>query len=415
MRNTIILFLLGLVFFSCEKRESLDLPRRPYYPPEDYSHEQLDIIWKTYIGNTSISSTEETSGDGIDPLLYNGNVLVSFQPYQNPDEKRIKETLKMFDPDGNLIWTWSDHLTLDYRGGFKHAFISGDMVVVTNGKATYCIDLISGNTLWRDYKEVHSWRMSFHENMIFNTVLYGPVVDYNSSALFFRSFRGEPWKKIISFQREGDYIPFIGPPSVSVEPNGDVLLYFINSRSTIGQNNNTYWDLYCYNMTQSNIEWMIEDFDPGVKYGSHQPLIHGDKVIFYGPQTVFCADKLSGNIIWEKPMAPIIPRLKFKIFENNIIGLGNEIFSLNTENGILNWRQYDGITYTNDFAIGNEEAYIWLGGDLYVTDLNTGDLLHHFDPPENSYPKTEVMAIDEDRAVMYISDSRNLFCVKKPE
>ena len=139
IRITIVSLALNLIVSSCNKEESFKsnsgLP--------DYSGtSNLDLVWKSYIDEKKVEAYN------INPILNsNGDILVS--NFADPSKR---EPMLLFDGiTGALKWKWNDYFR-DESGFWDKCHVAeNDVLVLCSHNATYALNLITGQTLWRHF------------------------------------------------------------------------------------------------------------------------------------------------------------------------------------------------------------------------------------------------------------------------
>jgi outer membrane protein assembly factor BamB len=137
-------------------------------------------------------------------------------------------------------------------------------------------------------------------------ITYGPG-DGAFSASWFRLsmvnvYSGEK-RDVLQLEIEDNYEFSINSPSAYVTGLGDTLLYFTTDAYNFGTNHGL-GNAYCYNLTKKQIIWVNKQStktDRGASAVNPPPyVIENDKLIVTGRKSIYCLNKNTGELIWQK-------------------------------------------------------------------------------------------------------------------
>ena len=402
----------ALLLFSCTKSEYVP----PVLPaPPVYNNDFPAVIWQTPLGG---DSAEYSS---IDPLLIDGNVLVSRQAILETQN----EMLKMFEGHtGKLLWTWDDYINpwigqrITSPNGY---YIVDGLLTVCSNQDNYGINLHDGSTKWATMIDDGAAFTSVFEGVLFHTIAYGVAPVSDSSRLIACDAQLGNWEEVFFVQKDDQFEVNLVPPAAYINDQNDTILIFQNRQIVIHPADGRI-DLYCYNMTQDTLIWMVEDLDPEGNSNVRPPLIDGDRIYFWGLRTAYCLDLNSGNVLWQKRYGySNILSSNSLIYEDLLIfKLDNgDLIALDKTTGSQIWENKDVGSCCVEMRLYGERLY-FSSGRLFIVDVNTGKKLHAFDAPNLSarFPHAtfiHAVAVDEEQGRMYTTDGYFLLCMELPE
>lgn len=408
-----------LLFFCLSsttcKREHTDPP--PIYQPKQG---KLTLLWKNYIDDKKLEVLN------INPVLNsNGDVLMSsFSTHSN------REPMMLFDgTTGKLKWKWDDYLR-DEEGFFdKCHSINNDIIVLCSHNATYALNLLTGQTMWKH----------------FSSTKYGsPFVFKDDKGYVYHSFHGDPgdytnyiyrtpfdqlnWELVCTIEDSIDNRferRYIDNMTFSYNANGEQLIIYELWKANSIDDPNTM--LACYNLDLKKYEWVKNYTYKFNEWGSPQMLSDNENVyayIYYGAEYHLVAIKIAdGSIVWDKT----IPNYGVGLFlhNGNIIStcaIESPVICYDSETGQIEWKQSFtakelsamNFTFGSDRIYGNY-LFSTQCDNILVLDLNTGGVVYNDQTSFDGGCFQKGIAINPQKSVFYVGDGTYVNCIKLPQ
>jgi outer membrane protein assembly factor BamB len=290
-----------------------------------YDFQRNKIIWHANLGNNSLGSSK---------LIYsNGKLFINHANW-----------VKSYDLNGNLLWVYP-----------SDPFKAIDLSTMTQNEDNLFLgrrgDVIRISKINGDLNMIVKLDSLCPPNLVQNA--YDPVVSDDNLL----------------------YIPTGYYDSVNVKGN-----------------------MFCYDALTGEYKWGYEIpvkrvKPPGspdsVNIGadSYGCAVKNDKVVFAAGQTIFTLNRYTGKLIWERFFEDDGFGAGLTIEENTIyIGSQGDphIYSLDLSTGIINWSSRTSGSVFNILTLKDGRVYYCntLGGDIWIYDAGTGNVLWNKFPPE---------------------------------
>ena len=258
---------------------------------------------------------------------------------------------------------------------------------------------------------------SFYNSLMFRrtkgvNTSYGAIIMKDSNA------PESEWKEILRQEREGmNWRPSLSVPEVEVNVNGDTILYYDSYHwdnvDSLGGFQERI-DLHAYNMTTGEELWYKEDFTPYKGANGFMPKVHGDYLYFVGKVSVFCLDKYTGEIVWDRVFVGGEGFLGGNDYfiENDLLYVRGSVETLRAFDlytGEVRWTNLTSGSSFNMYV--NEDYIIFSTARLYVLDAKTGEQLYIYD---DSRVNSELTYDPETRRI-FAAGIGMMYCFEIPE
>ena len=423
-----VIFISIFLLTGCHKREPvIPIPTNPcLFNVCDTS--KLEIVWQKPI------SKDTSELISINPFYFNNNVLFSRSTF----EEAI-DTLKMLDSKtGTLKWQWADYLIGRKPSFTKHIkFLQNTKFLFTTWKDVYCVDAISGKTVWRSQLESgegHPRISGINDYVYHNRILKTNSIT-EKSYLVRANINVGKWDTIYTQSIIEGFEPDIEPPSVSWTNNkGDEIVFF----------QIRYWnfpaskgriDWMAFNVNTKKQEFRLDNIDRGQIGSVANAFVSADKVYFLCVNSLFCLNKNDGKILWQKNFdkagetftvtSPFIAEGKLFIKTDN-----KTFYALDPDTGNQIWVDNDSGSSCSNLVYHDGLLYYSCHGDgkLYAVEAATGKKIWA-EPSPNKYKNAlngnrrfsnanigfGGIAIDPEQGVLFTSDFYFAMCLKLPK
>ncbi len=391
-----------LLLFSCNKKQEHALP----VPQTN----DLKILWERVL--------EDTTSDvlSMSPLLKDDVLLSSFQSI----DTSLSETIFAVNKnDGSLLWTWNDYVRPAPQrvSGKDKQHIVNNSLLASSSQDNYAIDITTGSTIWATNIEDGNPRTSIFENSIFHSITYATAPHGDSSKIIMADVANGNWQDVVSVSKIDEFEVYLETPGVYINSNGDSLIIYQNRQLVIMPFAERV-DLYCYNLTQDSILWMIPEATSSGSSNVQPPIVEGDRVYFGGKWDFLCIDIPSGEIIWNHNFYWDFQGSNYLIYNNLIItNLDNgDLIAINKNTGNQVWVN-EGLSFCcTELRIYDDRIYFG-NNSLYIVNAINGELLYKYKSPHYKYGGQflNAIAVDLESNRMYTSDGKFLMCFELPD
>ncbi len=400
--------LIFITIFSCDK--------------EDVNNNEETIIQKDSLIIWQYPLTEDTSYSfNFHPKLVDNKLIINAEPF-NEEEKN--STVRAIDIHSKeIIWEWdsyffSQYQSIQYCDG---VYAYEDRVALNSGRDSYCVDLETGETIWKIIIPDGDAEISGYGSNVYQTVAYGPNPFADSSSICqIDIFSGEIRKLFTVYKDSSNYEVNLCRPLV-YRQDGDTILVFSNSMYIMPPNYKPKVDLYSYNLSKDSILWHIEAIDPTGQLNVRPPLIKNNLIYFGGMSKMFCIEAETGKIKWQKryPRNSINQGSNYLIYYDKIIiKLDNgDLIAFNKNNGELMWRNSHVGACCVELRLYEDRLY-FSSGYIFIVDANTGKTLYKIGKPNNKLPHDmylHAISVDLENKRMYTTNGYFLNCFKLPK
>jgi outer membrane protein assembly factor BamB len=399
-----------LLFMSC-KDDNTVIIDKPIEPLEPLITDTI-LVWKVPLHPDTLNSVS------IDPHFEDGKIISSgLLPFASDTE-----VIFALDRDGNEIWTWEDYAPEITSKKAGHTIFSENYLLVSSHTDNYSINMNNGTTNWIFVEDHGGPRMSFNEelDLVFKTFKNGQAPRGDSTYIELSSHASGEFKEVFKIIKTDDYEVHIPTVASYLNSEGDTILIFQNRQIVVSPYDGKI-DLYAYNLTQKEIQWFKEDIGDG-ESNVRAPLIDGDYVYYCGQFHVFCYEKESGNLVFERKLHHTFQGANFLIWEDLFItNLDNgDLIAINKLTGDTEWVKENLTGCCTELRIFDDKVYL-ANGDLYILQASTGRLLFQYETPtqkekgRGNADFLNAVAVDLENKMMYTTDSYYLLKMRLPD
>jgi outer membrane protein assembly factor BamB len=292
----ILLYIHVLVASTCKKHDELST-LTPFPGFDDPTIVPLDTIWRRMIDSISFDVAS------ITPIINSkGDIIVS-----NFGTRLNREPIMLFDgKTGEKKWEWQDYFR-DEIGFFnrKH-LVDNDILVLGAYNATYALDMVTGQTLWR-----HFMPTGYGSPFIFKDdrgyvyhIFSGEDGDF-SNYIYRTRINQLNWELICTL-KDSINLHFSRrmPENISFTYNtkGEQLMLFTLTLFNTSIDGNTF--LACYNINEKKYEWVRNYYQDYNEWGHTNMHVYNNMIVAYaylGNHRYLTGINLeNGNIEWKQ-------------------------------------------------------------------------------------------------------------------
>jgi outer membrane protein assembly factor BamB len=362
-------------------------------------------IWEYPFSDTLFSGTYK-------PIILNDRIICSkanLTSYRGPLFALDKQT-------GKLIWYWQEHIENGnfFIGNWNHHLYENTLVIETV-KTVYGFDVNLGKITWS-----HANKNQFLtglEDLFFDTtespeessVVIGSVVSGNTETIY-------------TEYAEGEFRPFLRPPSVYINAFDEVVLIFQLVMFSYDLGGKPY--LVGYNLTKKELEFRTLLDSNYVNGGSRQsPVIYDNKAYFVIDNRVLCVSTETGYIYWDKLVGTNRAGGFVKVANDRVYVMLEErkIIALDPITGERLWltpTKGGGTDFIEEYK-GNIYFVTWGDAKLYCLDGATGEIRYIWKSPREEQLSGAFFqiqfSIDKEEGLLFISDHVYINCYRMPE
>jgi len=369
----IVLFLLAV---SCSKENILDV----------YDDDGV-IISKESLWKSSLHASNNFNSFAFfdNAIIYKSNILVPAT-----DEHGKQLVIFLNKSNGAIIWQWNDifaNTLANYNiSGFC---IIGNLLTWQIGARSYCINLESGSTMWKIFREKNlSYEIDSYKN---NFLIYGPIIGESGYEEYI-AFKGNiQTGELTEFLRSNLSGEFVAPTSeigtiggisyINEIQEGDLLLVTYSEPLPEWKNKMMFG---LYDVEQSiwiyEREQLVEPhWNAGVQ---HTPIVFNERIYAAAGNTIVCHEVMTGNQKWRRDFPNDFLFSGFIIEDGMLIALceDGKLYRLNPETGGVVWTG-EGAGTSSRMSYMNGVVYFVGGstGKLHAVDAYTGETVWRLD------------------------------------
>ncbi len=321
-----------------------------------------------------------------------------------PGMHKGQRTLKMIDIDtGDELWEWNDPIGNRKFDATKY-YVYDNYFVFDEGRELYCVDLATGNTVWKKRYDASDSPLLKEVNGIGNDFYIIAGFPYASSKANPQSvrvyktsvFNGPTLEEVLQIT-PGNFVTNNGIATygweIAVFKNtvGDTLI-FTDTFDTITETTHSQTQLSLYNLAQQ--KWVYEKKPlSGIYSGSvAKPKLHNGIVYMAMSPFIVAVDLMSGEEVWRwnKERAGYGTSGFILVPEKNLIVFNAEtssttLFALDLTTGAQVWSEPSSGT-SSHLQYLNGVVY-WVGGGdgwLHAVDVDTGKHLWKIVSPDEA-------------------------------
>jgi hypothetical protein len=406
----IALFLLCIFAFqACKKKDNTVL--KPYVDPY-YIPSAVDSVWRSKLtaGNFSL-------------LNSNNDVVVSGLLYDSVP------VIKLLDGvTGQVKWSWDD-----YEKGYGFApeyLVFGDHLILGNGRFSYAVNMLTGNTIWKHkFENLNGVSRIFKDDEYFYQELKNEKNNYETF-IYRTKYNQLNWQLVCTFQDSTLTMDRLSIYTMTFSKNesGQKLLVFPISNNASGSN---YIYLCAYNTVTNKYEW-IQDFteiynDFGEVYANENKIF---AIIWNGDHSRLVAfNSFDGSVVWDKELEQ--HGTSFYLYNDKIIVSVDQgvlqkstLLCLSQNSGSVVWQaDFNNLNSTHEVSInfnGNDQTYYknYLFSaqckNLLIVDLNNGSVFFNKQAAFRNGCLSGKISINEQQAWFYANDGYYANCYKLP-
>jgi outer membrane protein assembly factor BamB len=409
--NKYFSLIIFIFFISCSKEEEKD--------------KNGIIVSKKEIWLSSLTDDDSLSDNFMFRFsVYSDNLIVTRA------RKSKQNTLKGLSiNDGSVKWIWNDFFEEPIGASFPTKYQNS--VIWQEDYNNYCVDLITGKTIWKNASEKHFEYRSFGVNNIFTVshlVNRNKPTEIGGNIVVMDSKTGKP---IFIFKPKYDTTGthsydncgwgYMGFPLPFTRNGNDYILIKFNDPPSSCNVFGAEW-LGLYNYTKK--EWVYErqklrNVD-GTFGMASPPTISNDKIYSNPSNAIVCHDLMTGQKLWETGGTD--SNFRGVLVENGnvyINGNNGNMTCLNASGGTVKWVvRTSGSSTTLSYL--NGVVYFVGGGDgkLHAVDAETGEYLWKIESPDKVKNKWAVFSgmcavvpgVGSEKGKIVVTSGLNAYC-----
>ena len=299
---------------------------------------------------------------------------------------------------GETEWEWDDYLGIDLDTAFlslKWPYFYQNLLIFQKGSRSYCIDLASGQTVWK-----------IQDDQSFQTFITGTGQEFLSSGTEGYDTMGyEVEYDFVGDIFSGDKYP-ISPPEFEIIPdnpaqiairsNGGNLFeangkqYFLSAYAKFAENWTIFPFLGLYNRTDDKWEYAEKQIlqKHWTHFVSNFPIISEDVVVTSVGNHICVNDLWTGDSSWAYDCKGNFDSGAVMVHEGRIYAMAEAkaLFCFDLHTGVVIWKQdYDGFGTTSKLSQLNGVLYFSSGGSgtLMAVDMADGKILWNIESPDS--------------------------------
>jgi outer membrane protein assembly factor BamB len=410
----LIPFVIILLFLSCKDDDPviIDKPIDPVGPATT----DTILVWKKALHPDTLNVIS------IDPHYKDEQLICSYRPSFANAGVAKGEIIFSIDQAGNELWTWRDYSPEVTSEDISHTIFHNNVLIASSWHDNYSIDINTGTTNWTYFTEHGGPYISYSKDieLVYKTLKYGNAPDSDSTSILIAGTESGLFTEVLTLRKNDDYEIYIPTVSSFIDGIGDTILIFQTQQIIISPYDGKT-SLYAYNLTKKEMQWFKEDIGDG-ESNVRPPLIDGDYVYFCGQFHVFCYEKESGNLVFERQLYHTFQGANFLIWEDLFItNLDNgDLIAINKLTGDTEWVKENLTGCCTELRIFDDKVYL-ANGDLYILQASTGRLLFQYETPtqkekgRGNADFLNAVAVDLENKMMYTTDSYYLLKMRLPD
>ena len=404
--------LLGLIFLAaCRKNEPIPTP------PDPGPKQNLEYVWSQYLNNDSLNLFFS-----IDPKIIGNSILFS-------TSNGSSEIVKSFDKlTGKLNWEWNNNT---YQRNFLYnesSLLINNILFLCDKQTLYAIDALTGASRW-----TYTWPWGQGDVYMYTDgeYLYHRLngsnphyTGYPDAYIMRTPIQASPpqWDTVL-VDKADTYSKRFKALEFFTSTHGDKMMIGVVGAKGIGENEDGKSNLFLYNLSQDSLVYYKDNATPdGAMYNPLQ--LDQDKVYVLGGWGVHAFERESGDKIWTYQHAtPGDPNSSFAfgdftLYQDKVLvkNRDEKLVCLDATDGLIIWETDNsgGILNPGRIRAYDNKLYYCSGYEVYVVNIQTGDILFKERPPNYSGAQGTV-AIDEVNNLLYYRDEAKAHCTKIPQ
>lgn len=379
----------GMAVFSCCEKENI-------IKTIEVKDTNGVIVKKKYLWKIPTSNSRDVAVGGfVAPIAFDNKIIVDY--FYDADPIVPKSEIQLLDLENQkALWQWKDYISPQtyaepsgYLGVGRYKY--NDTYIFHAGPRTYCIDLNTGQTKWKNKNNFSSFPHLYENDNEF--YVFGNALERQNQNIYTPSVykgdanTGEMIEVVIpnysgTFIRdigEGLMAKGLGMELMPVEENGEKFIFVgYNEYRNINQLDG-YIGLY--NITQK--KWVYEqrrlfsDKETIMGIDSGHIIRRGNKIYLVCGNIVEVRDWRTGERIWVKNDMPSFANI-LGLFDDKYLMLYDSIgtvYCVDADTGQEYWKQTGEVLSYTAFYYDQGIYYYLADGKLKARDFKTRKLL----------------------------------------
>lgn len=379
---------------------------RIFNPTEPTEFQPPSIAWKTKI-------IENVLIDYSFPLARWNNIVVCMgQAGEN-----MQRLMGLDASTGQVQWTWTDFFEYGQPTGVVVTYqwyqIDNALLFGYSGKQ-YCVDISTGSTLWRRYRNYSSRGVITGTG--YQYIIVGTTFD-SSGEMYDNIYLGDIRDpEIEQCIYKGTRGRAIGEPYLYRDANGALRVSFLEVLRNIGVPDYNYTAyLVGLDVTSGTETYRTIVYSQTKEGGRAITKVDGNKGYSVVGRRIVCTELGTGKIRWFQNFPGDFLFSGFIIVDGTIYANCEDtyLYALDAETGLIKWREKSSGTSSPLFYMDGVLYYVG-GGDgmLHAVDAATGKHLWKIDPPErNDYGFTRSRPTGFDGR-LYVTSWTTAYCYR---
>ena len=390
----IIIILSTLLTGNCKKSTVVE-PVEPVLPAADTM-----LVWKVPI----YPDTALAYSSHFFKLIGGDKLLGGVVKLASADTGIIR----MFDVSVGLKkdWEWQDYYP-DVKQ-VMNGWVSNDNYAYVNGyNSQYGLNLKTGNTIWKNRIEKNFYPISLLEDRVFRIKNHG-----SKSTLYIADIAIGDWKSIFTVEGKDGFESDLNRVVGALNADGDMILYFQDRQYRYYPSTNRT-NFYAYNLTKKEVLWELKDISPQTSNTSPAVLDETNRRMYFLTwHTIFCWDMDTGEEIWKLPLSAGVLASNPILYDGKLIMKTDQgyLTAFDADTGEELYYVKQGACCISSMIVYDGRLY-YTDGRVRIVDPNTGEVI---DKIRGDF-QTRPPVIDSVRNVLYVMDSRYMYCYKIPE
>ncbi len=415
MQKTIVLLCI-LIICSCGSNNE------EVFIIEDSIVQKAPILLEKSLHDQEFSSVVGVINHNI---VHDNDPIVTFS--LGPRDSALR---KVDSDTGEILWTWNDWYIDTEHAGFRSHYQFDDKILWVVGSRHYCVDLITGETVWRQRLDFSATEQmaGMDDNYYFIAQPQDTTVDMYSLMIY----RGNV--------HTGEYTPFLNYSEIAPrsDPDSKILVgvVFVVPTNINGVNhllitgrdadpnsvrvNKRHMSLY--NLEEET--WVYEKMQIGIIEGNNSGNVEikDNRVFVAAGRHVESYDLLTGEQIWSTEFGHTFSFSGITVYGDRVIGNceNQELYIIDADTGRrIHTGEGSGTSSAIKERILNGVVYISGGGPntLYAIDTNNSNTLWDISAKEyegiDSKWKADIYVIPGEAnspGKVIIASLNNLYC-----
>lgn len=379
---------------------------RLFSPSEPTEPQLPSVAWKTKIIDNVLI-------DYSFPLA-RWNDIVACMGQAGENKQRL---LGLDASTGEVRWMWDDFFAYGQPSVlvFSHEWHQlGEILLFVSGGKQYCVDICTGKTLWRRYRDYSSRGVICGNGYQYAVV--GTTFD-NSGEMYDNIYVGDirdPEIERCIYKGTGGRAA--GKPSLHWDANGTLRVIFLEVIRNTGSTDYSYTAyIVGYDLTSDREIYRTVVYSQTKDVGGAITKVYGDYCYSVIGRRMVCTELGTGKIRWFQNFPGDFLFTGFIIVDGTIYANCEDtyLYAVDAETGLIKWREKSSGTSSPLFYMDGVLYYVGGGdGKLHAVEAATGKHLWKIDPPErNDYGFTRSRPTGFDGR-LYVTSWTTAYCYR---